>query len=88
MLTEFQTVDVYTAAIIAVLLKILPTFKIKNQKVIFCYPASDDIYKVLNDFNSGIAVNSFEFVQMIKRFRAEMMVRRKMGHVEPVGGGK
>jgi hypothetical protein len=78
MLREFQTSDSCLAAVIAILLNIQPVFRMQNQKVIFCFPASDDIYRALSDFNNGIPINSFELVQMIKRFRAELMVRRKM----------
>ncbi len=73
---DFETACLYTASIICVLLGILPTYKVENGKTLFVFPASDDLYKAVNAYNNGIQVNAYEFASMIKRQRAEMLIRR------------
>jgi hypothetical protein len=34
----------------------------------------------MNAFNNGIAINAFEYAQMIKRLRGEMLARRNMAN--------
>jgi hypothetical protein len=78
---EFITADVYLAAIIVCILKISPTYKTAQGKVLFVFPASDDLYRTINLFNNGIDtinINAFELIQIIKRLRSEMLTRKNM----------
>ncbi len=70
--------DVYLSAAVSIILNTQPTLKVHNHRTLFCFPASDDLYKAMNDFNNGAALNALEYAQMIKRLRAEMLMRRKM----------
>ena len=73
---DFVTADLYLAAVINTLLDTSPEFKIENDRVLFVFPISDDLYKAMNAYHNGIPVNAYEFAQMIKRLRAEMIMRR------------
>lgn len=76
---EFETADLYLSAAICILLNTQPNFKVENGRTLFVFPASDDLYKAMNVFNNGIQVNAYEYSQMIKRLRAEMLMRRGKG---------
>lgn len=75
-LTELS--DVYLVAAIILILNIQPELKVHNRRTLFCFPASDDLYKAMNAYNNGVEVNALEYSQQIKRLRAEMLMRRKM----------
>jgi hydrogenase maturation factor len=75
---EFETACLYTASIICILLGINPSYKVEKGKTLFVFPASDDLYKAMNAYNNGIQVNAYEYASMIKRQRAEMLMRRGM----------
>ena len=75
---EFETADLYLASAISILLKTNPDFKVRNGKTLFIFPISDDLYRVMNSFNNGVCVNAYEYSQMIRRLRAEMLMRRGM----------
>jgi len=70
--------DVYLVAAITLFLDIQPILKVHNRHTLFCFPASDALYRAMNDYNNGAVLNAMEYAQAIKRFRAEMMMRRKM----------
>lgn len=76
---EFITSDVYLASAISLILNTQPTFKVENGRTIFVYPGDDDVYRAATLFNSGIAVDAYQFVEKIKRMRAEMLLRRQQG---------
>jgi hypothetical protein len=73
---EFVTADVYLIAIIQVLLQIQPTYRVHNGRTLGVFPVSDELYKCMNDFNSGVTVNALEFVAAIRKVRAELITRR------------
>lgn len=75
----FETADLYLAAAICTLLNIQPTFKVENSKTLFVFPISDELYEAMNSYNNGVALNAYGFAQMIKRLRAEMLMRRGSG---------
>jgi hypothetical protein len=77
---DFESADLYLSAGISILLNLQPTFKVENRRTLFVYPISDDLYKAMNAYNSGIAINAYEYAQMIKRLRAEMLMRRSGGN--------
>ncbi len=72
----FKTSELYLAAIISILLSMEPGFEVQNGRTIFVYPASDELYRAINVYNSGIQVNAYAFAEKIKRLRAEMIMRR------------
>lgn len=76
---EFVTADLYLASAIRILLNKHPEFKVENGRTLFIYPVCDALYKAMNDYNNGVAINAFEFAQTIKRLRAEMLMRRAEG---------
>lgn len=78
---DFVTACLYTASIICIILGIQPSYKVENGRTLFVFPVSDDLYKVLNVYNDGVGgvkVNAYGFASMIKRLRAEMLMRRGM----------
>ena len=75
---EFETADLYLASAISLLLKSTPSYKVLNGKTLFIFPISDDLYRAMNSFNNGVSVNAYEYSQMIRRLRAEMLMRRGM----------
>jgi hypothetical protein len=75
---EFITADVYLSSAIAILLNTQPNFKVENKKTLFVFPISDDLYEAMNSYNSGIAINICEYVETLKKMRAEMVMRRNM----------
>lgn len=75
---KFETADLYLASAISLLLKSTPSYKVLNGKTLFIFPISDDLYRAMNSFNNGVSVNAYEYSQMIRRLRAEMLMRRGM----------
>lgn len=74
----FETADLYLSAAICILLNTQPNFKVENGRTLFVFPISDDLYKAMNDYNNGIPLNGYAYSQMIKRLRAEMLMRRSL----------
>lgn len=77
--SKFVTADLYLASAICRLLNTFPEFKVENGRTLFVFPITNDLYKAMNDYSNGVHLNAYEFTQMIKRLRAEMLMRRSMG---------
>lgn len=75
---EFETADLYLSSAICIILKTQPAFRVENGRTLFIFPISDDLYKAMNAYNNGIVINAIEYSQMIKRLRAEMLMRKGM----------
>lgn len=75
---EFITADVYLSSAIAILLKTQPNFKVENKRTLFVFPISDDLYKAMNAYSNGTPINICEYVETLKKMRAEMVMRRNM----------
>jgi len=73
---EFVTSDLWLASAIALLTETYPKFRVENRKVTFVFPANADIYRAISQFNSGIAINVYEYSQITKRLKSEMILRR------------
>ncbi|MCG6533891.1 MAG: hypothetical protein L7F78_04210 [Syntrophales bacterium LBB04] len=73
---EFVTPDLYLSSAISILLNLQPTFKVENGRTLFCFPASDDLYKAMSAYNNGIPLNAYEYAEKLKRLRGEMIARR------------
>jgi len=67
---EFITGDIWLASAISILLKIYPEFKVENSKTLFIFPANDDTYRAISEFNSGTAINADEYSQVVKRLKS------------------
>jgi hypothetical protein len=74
---RYVTSDPYLAAAITEQLQIDPTPVVQNGWTHFCYPVSDKLYEAVNAFNSGIALNAFDYSQTIKRLRGIAITKRK-----------
>ena len=74
---DFQTADLYLASAVCILLSTNPDFKVENGRTLFVFPISDDLYRAMNEFNNGVRLNAYGYSQMIRRFRAEMIMRRE-----------
>lgn len=75
---EFISSDLYLSAAISLLLKTEPTFKVANGRVLFVFLVTDQLYKAMASFNSGAALSALEYSQVLKRLRAEMLLRRTL----------
>ena len=76
---EFVSSDLYLSAAISILLQTQPNFRVENQRTLFVFEVSDRLYKAMSDYNSGIEINALEYVQVLKRLKSEMLMRRSMG---------
>jgi hypothetical protein len=72
----FETPDLYLSAALVMLLEARPAFKVARGKTIFCFPATDDLYRAMSIYNAGAPLNAIEYAETIKRLRAEMIMRR------------
>lgn len=77
---DFTTTDLYLASAVSILLQIQPKFKVENNMVLFTFPVSDDLYRAMTAYNSGVSLNAFEFAQTIKKLRGEMYMAREGKH--------
>lgn len=80
----FETTDLYLSSAITTLLKIEPLYKVIHGKTIFCFAATDDLYRAMSVYNAGVALPAIEYAGTIKRLRAEMIMRRNAGAVAGV----
>lgn len=76
----FQTPDIYLSAAITLLLKTEPSYAVLNGKTFFCFLATDDLYRAMSLYNSGIEINAMEFSGVVKRLRGEAITRRSGVH--------
>ena len=75
MIKTFQTLDLYLSAFLS-LQGISPNLKINGNKVVFFFDASDQLYKLLADFNSNISIPVTDFCTAIKILRGQMITMR------------
>lgn len=73
---EFQTPDIYLSAAITIILKTQPGYRVLNGKTFFCFPATDELYRAMGLYNSGVEINAMEFSGVVKRLRGEAINRR------------
>ena len=50
---EFITPDFYLSSAISILLNLQPDFKVENGRTLFCFPATDDLYRAMTAYNNG-----------------------------------
>jgi hypothetical protein len=71
----FTTLDIYLASFLA-LNKIPPMLELNNGRVVFTFPATDQLYKLTTNFNSNVTVPVADFVTMVKTLRGQMLTMR------------
>lgn len=72
---NFKTMDIYLSSFLS-LSGQPPNLKVNHGKVIFSFPASDDLYKLMMNFNSNVSVPVTDFVTLIKTLRGQMLTMR------------
>lgn len=71
----FQTLDLYISAYLT-LCGIQPELQVTNGRVIFVFPQSDDLYRLLSNYNSNITIPVADFVTTVKMLRGQMLSMR------------
>ena len=72
---QFQTLDIYMSAFIK-LAGISPGLELNNGKVVFVFPVSDELYKLITDYNSNQPIAITDFVTTVKMLRGQMLSMR------------
>ena len=73
--TTFTTMDIYLSAFLS-LSGIQPELNLNQNKVIFSFPANEDLYQLMMNFNSNVNVPVTDFVTLIKTLRGQMLTMR------------
>jgi hypothetical protein len=55
---------------------IIPTLENRNNRIVFLFPQSDTLYKLLNAFNSGDPVPLSEYIDIYKALKVRMFQAR------------
>jgi hypothetical protein len=74
-----ETPDLYLSSAITTILKVEPSYTVRNNKTFFCFNATDELYKTMSAYNAGALVPAIEYADTVKRLRSEMLMRRKTG---------
>ena len=74
----FETPDLYLSAALVFLLHAEPSYKVINGKTFCCFPISEDLYRAMGIYNAGVPINAIEYAGVIRRLRAELIMRRNM----------
>lgn len=64
-------IDIYIVAFL-VIHNLEPKLELRNGKVFFLYEATEQIYRLMNDFNSDVKVPITSYVSAVKTLRARM----------------
>ena len=75
-LKNFTTLDLYLSAFLS-LSGIPPLLESKNGRVIFSFPAREDLYQLMANYNGNVSVPVAEFVTAIKALRGQMLTMRR-----------
>ena len=71
----FQTLDLYISSYLT-LCGMQPELQVTNGRVIFVFPRSDDLYRLLSNYNSNITIPVADFVTAVKMLRGQMLTMR------------
>jgi hypothetical protein len=71
----FETLDIWLSAFLS-LHGVPPKLEVRNGKVIFSFPASDDLYRLMANYNSNVNVPVTDFVTAVKALRGQMLTMR------------
>jgi hypothetical protein len=72
----FNSLDLYLSAFLS-LSGIQPELKLQEGKIIFSFPTSDDLFKVINNYNSNVNIPVADFVTTVKTLRGRMLSMRR-----------
>lgn len=70
-----QILDIYVSAYLS-LCGISPKLETNNGRVVFVFPATDDLYKLMVNYNSNVNVPVTDFVTTVKALRGQMLTLR------------
>lgn len=65
-------IDINLASFLS-LCGIEPTLENRNGKIVFLFETSDNLYRLINDFNSNTLVPVADFVTRLKTLRGKML---------------
>lgn len=71
----FTTADIWTASYLEYR-GIPPILEYRNGRVVFLFPISDTLYKLLNAFQSGDAIPLSEYVETFRALKVKMYQAR------------
>jgi hypothetical protein len=72
----FRIADIYLASFLT--LSNLPfSLQKHNEKILFCFQPSPDLYRLVGEFNEGVLMNVEEFSREVKRLRAIMLQAKR-----------
>jgi len=83
----FSTLDLYIAAFLT-LNNLEVKLESKNRKVVFTFPISNELYRLLNQYNSNDDVPVADFVTTIKTLRGQMLSMRNNENKRGNGYGR
>lgn len=73
---QFSTLDIYLASFL-LLHGMTPALETSNGKVIFAFEATDNLYMLMNLFNSNVDVPVADFVTIVKTLRGKMLTAKE-----------
>lgn len=74
-LKVFSTLDLYISSFLA-LHGLEPRLEVNNGKVVFTFPATDDLYRLIARYNSDEKTPANSFVTTVKMLRGQMLSMR------------
>ena len=72
----FATLDIYLASFLQ-LNNMKVTLELKDERVIFVFSASDELYHLMMQYNSNVNVPVADFVVAVKTLRGQMLTMRE-----------
>ena len=73
---NFLTTDLYISAWL-VNNGISPQLEVQRGRVVFIFEASEQLYRLCNQFNSNVEVGILDFANEVKRLRGEMLAKKE-----------
>lgn len=83
----FSTLDLYIASFLT-LNNLKVKLELKSGKVVFTLPVSNELYQLLEQYNSNEGVPVADFVTTIKALRGQMLSMRNNGNERGNGYGR
>ncbi len=74
-LKKFQTLDLYLAAWLA-MNGHSPTYARQGTRIVFEFPATDEVYKIAASYNGNPDIALLDFVSEVRKVRAQMLSAR------------
>jgi hypothetical protein len=76
---ELELIDLYISAFL-VLHGIHPRLNLKNGKVVFVFDSTDEVYRLMTDYNSNQDVPCLDMITAIKTLRGQMLTLKETGN--------